>query len=309
VRILLTGAAGFIGSHLLRQLVRDHHVAFLVSPATDRWRILDVEHRATRIDADIREVEKAASAIAHFAPETVVHLAWSGVTNSHRNDRSQIENLHATLALIDVAHAAGARAFVGVGSQAEYGPSSGALDESSPTQPTTLYGITKLSTCLFARQLCDDLGVRFAWVRLFSSYGPMDDESWLIPSMVLTLLAGGRPKLTLGEQRWDYVYVKDAADALARVALAPTASGIFNLGSGTTATIRSITEQVRDLIDPSLPLGFGEVPYRPDQVMHLEARTDRLRAIGWSPTVGLAEGLSETVAYFRAHRHRDTPAA
>jgi nucleoside-diphosphate-sugar epimerase len=311
MRVLITGATGFLGSYVLRSLVDSgaHEVAFVARPSAHLWRIADVAPRATCIRADLERIEGAREAVAGFRPDVVIHLAWSGVGNALRNDPAQIDNLRVTLAVVAVAHEAGARHFVGLGSQAEYGPCSGAIDESAPTRPTSLYGVSKLATGVFARHACEERGVRFAWVRLFSAYGPMDDPAWMISSLVLQLLARRRPPLTLGEQRWDYVYAADAADAVVRVALEPEARGIFNLGSGQAHTIRYVAESIRDLVDPQLPLGFGEVPYRPDQVMHLEARVERLRALGWSSATPLDRGLKETVAWYRDHQSRYASAA
>jgi UDP-glucose 4-epimerase len=306
MRMLITGATGFLGSYVLRRLVDtgSHDVAFLARPSADLWRIADVASRATRIPADLAQIEGARAAVTAFRPDAVIHLAWAGVGNKLRNDPAQIENLRATLAIIAVAHEAGARHFIGLGSQAEYGPCAGAIDEAAPTRPTTLYGVAKLATGIFAEHACTERGVRFAWVRLFSAFGPMDDPSWMISSLVLQLLARRRPALTLGEQRWDYVYATDAADAVMRIALDPEARGIFNLGSGQAHPIRYVAESIRNLVDPALPLGFGEIPYRSDQVMHLEARVDRLRSLGWSPAVSLERGLKETVAWYRDHQSR-----
>jgi UDP-glucose 4-epimerase len=103
----------------------------------------------------------------------------------------------------------------------------------------------------------------------------------------------------LGEQRWDYLYVEDAAKALARIA-AIGATGSLNLASGETVVIRKLVEHIRALVDPHLPLGFGDDSYRPDQVMYLEADFSRLRsATGWEPLVPLEEGLRRTVAWYR----------
>jgi UDP-glucose 4-epimerase len=125
----------------------------------------------------------------------------------------------------------------------------------------------------------------------------------MIPTLIQSLLQRQRPALTPGTQLWDYLYVEDVARAIARVALDPAATGIFNLGSGSPQTVRSIAEQVRDAIDPHLPLGFGDVPFRPDQVMHLQADTRRLsQTTGWTPQVQLGEGLQRTIEWFRAQR-------
>src|SRR5207237_10718042 len=102
----------------------------------------------------------------------------------------QIGNLNHTIELLKVAIDCGARHFVGLGSQAEYGPCQGTIDESTSTHPTTLYGATKLSTFHLTDQICRLSRIRFAWLRLFSSYGPLDDPAWLIPSTILALLRG-----------------------------------------------------------------------------------------------------------------------
>jgi len=303
LRVLVTGATGFIGSYVARRLAeeKDVHTTFLARASSDPWRFADVLPKVTRLDVDLSDGEKLTAALATAKPDVVVHLAWKGVGNAERNAPVQMENLPDTLALIRAAHAAGARAFVGLGSQAEYGPQTGALAETAQTQPTTLYGVTKLATSHFARHACGELGMRYAWVRVFSTYGAKDNPSWMIPSLIMQLLAKKRPPLTPGEQRWDYLHVSDAASAIATVALNDAATGVFNLGSGEARTIRTIVEQIRDTIDPALPLGFGEVPYRPDQVMHLEAKIDRLRAVGWSPKMTLERGMAETVAWYREH--------
>lgn len=179
------------------------------------------------------------------------------------------------------------------------------IREELPTRPTTLYGITKLSAYLLADHLCAAAGMRFAWLRIFSTYGPMDDPSWMIPYLILKLLDRQKPSLTPGTQVWDYLHVEDAARAIAGVASSASASGVFNLGSGSRRAIREIVTLVRDQVDPTLPLGFGEVPFRPDQVMHLEADVARLRdQTGWSPAISLEDGIRQTVAWFRENRQR-----
>jgi UDP-glucose 4-epimerase len=302
MRVLLTGASGFVGSHVLRLLATNgrHKVAAFLRASSRAWRIADLLPSVIRIEGDLDDLESSRGGFAAFAPEVVIHLAWKGVGNTARNDVAQAENIPQTLSLVRLAHEAGAKAWVGLGSQAEYGPTEGPIREDAPTRPTTLYGAAKLATGMFAGQLCRDLGMRFAWLRLFSAYGPMDDSGWMIPSLIQQLLRRERPPLTAGTQLWDYLYVADAARAIAQVALTPQASGMFNLGSGRPETIRNVAERIRDAIDPKLPLGLGEVPFRPDQVMHLEADIGRLRAAtGWSPEIDLNEGLRRTIAWFR----------
>src|SRR5205814_179009 len=192
----------------------------------------------------------------------------------------------AHLDLLATAARAGCRRWIGLGTQAEYGPQSARIDERCPPAPTTLYGAVKLSVGLLGRQLAAQAGMEFVWLRLVSSYGPMDDPGWLIPSVTLRLLGRERPDLTAGTQKWDYLFVEDAAGAVVEAATAPTLDGVFNLGSGRGVAVRDIVEAIRDLIDPALPLGFGAIPYGPHQIMHLEADITRLcQATRWRPAL------------------------
>lgn len=305
MRCLVTGATGHIGSHLVRYLLeRGVEVAALVRPTTSNlWRIEEILHRLHIIKGDLSNIDRSKAAIQRFAPDIVIHLGWRGVTSGHRNDPVQItQNLSGSLRLLELAHQGGCQRWIGLGSQAEYGPYDRVLTEDLPTRPVTAYGVAKLCLGLLSGKLCEAYGIGFTWLRLTASYGPMDDYDHMIPELILKLLRGEKPSLTLGEQRWDYLYVRDAVEAIWRAAITPEAQGIFSLGSGEAYTIRSIAERIRDLIDPNLALGFGEVPYRPDQVMHLQADISRLkRAIGWAPQVRLDEGLRRTVEWVKGN--------
>jgi UDP-glucose 4-epimerase len=305
VKIFLTGATGFLGAHIVRRLAReDVEMALLIRPGSNLWRIEPLPKNAITIPGALANLPEKE--IERFKPSAVIHAAWHGVTNQHRNDPAQIaENLLPTVKLVEVAKAAGCRAFVGLGSQAEYGPLDKKISETDPTEPSTLYGATKLAACHLTRQLCAQSEMRWAWLRVFSTYGPLEDLSWMIPYLIRALLKREKPALTACEQRWDYLFGEDAAEAVWSVVKTPGASGVFNLGSGRADSLRKIVETLRDAVDPKLPLGIGEVPYRPDQVMHLEADISKLtNATGWRPATSLQEGLRKTVEWHRKEAQR-----
>lgn len=302
MRLLLTGAAGFVGAHLLARLVRggEHEVAVVLRNRNPPWRIAHLLDRVEVIAGDVGRPAELAGSVQGFAPDVIVHLAWGSVATRDRDPLAQVTETRRTLDLVELAHASGVRHFVGLGSQAEYGPCASRIDEQTPARPVTAYGVAKLCAGLLSQQACAALGLRCAWIRLFSAYGPMDAPTTLISSVCQALLAGSRPALTLGAQQWDYLYVEDAAEAILRVAEASTAVGTYNLGSGRTVTIRDVVERVRDLVSPGAPLGFGEVPYHPDSIHHLEAGIERLqRDTGWQPTTDLETGLRRTVEWIR----------
>ncbi len=302
MRCLVTGASGHLGSHLTKRLLEEgSNVAALVRPESDLWRLKDVLDQITVIRTDLSNVSEATQAITQTKPEAVFHLAWQGVTSAFKNEPGQlVDNVAGSLNLFEIARDAGSKLWVGIGSQAEYGPHDGGLTEDTPVNPKTTYGAAKLTVGLQTKELCARSGIRYLWLRLLATYGPMDDERHLIPNVIRQLLRGERPRLTRGEQLLDYLYIADAAEAIYLAAVSKRAHGVFNLGSGESHSVRSILERIRDRIDPSLQLGFGDVPYPSDQTMRLETSIDRLRqATGWSPRVELDEGLARTVDWYK----------
>lgn len=300
-RLFITGASGFVGSATLRAaILAGHKVVAPVRRASNTWRLKPHEGQYTRIEADLRDSDAIAKALRETMPDAVVHLGWTGVGNSARFDRSQItDNIDAACRLLDAAVAVGCRSFIGLGSQGEYGPLNKRTSEDELPAPTTLYGAAKLATLQLTRQLAAQAGMHFAWLRLFSAFGPEDNENWLIPFLIQEMLAGRRPQTTLGTQCWDWLYIDDVADAILAVVQA-RAEGVLNVGSGRPVTVRHVVETIRDIAAPDMKLVFGEVPFRPDQVMHMEADISRITSItGWRPRISIDEGLERTVAWHR----------
>ena len=304
MKLLVTGAAGFVGAAVVREAVaRGHTVLAAVRSPGVPSRLADVAGDMRLVAMDLRDTASVARLVADEKPEAVIHSAWRGLSGPDRFDRSQItDNLDASCGLVDACIAGGVKKFVGVGSQGEYGLLEGKISESDCPEPTSLYGAAKLATLHLTRQLCAQNGVGFAWMRLFSTFGPGDNPNWLIPSLIDQMLAGTRPRTSLGKQLWDYLYISDVARGILAATLSDAATGVFNLGSGQPVAVRSIVETIRDQAAPGLELVFGEIPYRADQIWHMEADIARLTAAtGWAPEVGLEDGIARTVEW---HRHR-----
>ncbi|WP_201838712.1 NAD-dependent epimerase/dehydratase family protein [Microvirga zambiensis] len=305
MRIFVTGAGGFVGAAVARQALEDgHSVTATVRPGSSADRISAVHSNLELAPLDLRDATAVASAVANSRPDVIIHVAWSGVSNRARQEQVQIDdNISASCALVEAAAQAGVSKIVGLGSQGEYGLLSGRIGEDALPVPTSLYGASKLATLYLTRQLAANAGMSFAWLRLFSTYGPGDNPHWLVPSLIEQMLNGSRPKTTLGTQLWDYLYIDDVARGILAVATTQTATGVFNLGSGRAISIRSVVEAIRDVIDPKMELVFGEIPYRDDQIWHMEADITRLTSLTeWSPRIDLMPGLQQTITWHRGQR-------
>ncbi len=280
-------------------------MAILMRPESDPWRIADLNGRIETIVGRISEPAALREPLARFRPEVVYHLGWSGSGPDGRDDPRQLtDNVADTLKLVDLASEAGARAWVGLGSQAEYGPTDSVLDESTATRPVTAYGNAKLSAGLQTRDLCAAHSLRHVWLRLVSAYGPADRGSYLIPHVILSLLRGTRPALTEGGQPGDFLHVTDASAAIRAAAQTESCAGTYVLASGDHRPVREVALAIRDMIDPRLEIGLGElVPSHPPVGLRGDPRALEL-ATGWSPVVPLETGLAGCVEWYRRNLSR-----
>ena len=302
---VVTGPTGAVGTALCRRLASHGiKVYALVRPESRRSAHLK------QIDG-IDVVECDAANLAHLQEETsplradaFFHLAWGKTTGQGRNDMdTQIRNIRYTLDAARAASALGCEVFVGAGSQAEYGRVDHALTPDTPCFPENGYGMAKLCAGQMSRVECEKLGLDHVWARLLSVYGPHDTMDAMIMSTTEKLLRGERPSLTSGAQIWDYLYADDAAEALYRLAVYGKSGAVYPVGSGKACHLREYIETLRDVVDHSLPLGFGAVPYGDRQVMHLEADISALEAdTGFRPRIDFETGIRKTIAWMREHK-------
>ena len=296
-KVVLTGATGFIGAAVLTELLaRGAKPLVLLRAGSDHQRIAALQGFR---EVPFQRFDEAglAARLQEEQPSVFIHCAWGGVFGTERNVDFQItENLPLTLAAAQLAVACGCRQWIGLGSQAEYGNQNRVLDESAPARPTTTYGKAKLAAGIATLALCEARGLAGTWLRVFSTYGPGEHPQRLVPHLISEFAAGHAPKLTGCEQLWDYLYVTDAARAIVAVAERQS-TGVFNLGSGQVCPLRQVVETIRAGMSTALQPEYGAVPYRPDQVMHLQADITRLKsATGWQPQVSLEEGLRACLA-------------
>ena len=298
--VAITGATGFIGATVVAELLaRETQVTILLGPDSKLERLAALRGFETLVCSGLRD-DRTVRTLRSRQPDVFIHCAWRGVGGQERNEASQITaNVPLTLDSVELAAGAGCRQWIGLGSQAEYGNQNRRLNEDAPLLPTTIYGKAKLAAGVAALALCEARAIAGVWLRVFSTYGPGDAPHWFIPYVIQEFLAGRPPRLTNCEQRWDYLYVTDAARAIASAADGST-TGVFNLGSGSARPLKDYIEAIRGELGSQLEPAYGAVPYRPDQVMHLEADIARLSAAtGWRPGMTLNEGIRATVAFER----------
>ncbi len=301
-RILITGATGAVGTALANELTEHgHDVTAIVRPGSRRLDRLAQNPRLETAACSLRDIRKLAGMLQGRRYDIFYHLAWD-YSRDHMNTAMHLNNAACTLEAVHAAKETGCRVFIGAGSQAEYGRAEGKISERSHTAPETAYGISKFAAGRLAEIECQKLGIRYVWPRIFSVYGPGDADTTMVMTLIRQLLEQKRPSLTLGEQQWDFLYAKDAAAALRLLGETETCSGIYCVGSGKSKKLQSFIEEIRTLANPGAELGFGEIPYKPGQVMHLEADITKLsQETGFFPKTPFHEGIRQTIEWIKQH--------
>lgn len=306
-RVLVTGATGFVGSHLARRLVGlGREVAVTVRGGSNLARIDDCRHALRLLPADLSDAAAVKSAVRDFRPQVIYHCAAYGAYADMQDQIVEIAqaNVMGTLNLLTAAAEIGFDLFVNTGSSGEYGICDRPMAEEMLPVPLNPYGASKVATAAFCGALARSRDWPVVTLRVFSPYGPMDDRSRFIPKVIDTLLAGDEMRLSSGDEARDYFYIDDLIDLyLLLPERSPSWRGeVLNGGSGVQTTIRDIVSTVAEVTGSTSPLCWGAFPSRNfDNNIWLADPTRVVAETNWRPKVALREGLARTIEWHRAN--------
>lgn len=316
VRVLVTGATGFIGRRVTQDLVAAGAAVAVVARDPKR---LDpaVAGRVNVLEHDLTNPGELASAIAASRPSIVFNIAGYGVGKDEKDD---VTAHHVNMLLVTEAVEAirevvddawGGARFVQAGSAFEYGAITQSLDEHAQPLPTTTYGQTKLAATTILHHARAEGHFAAVTARLFTVFGPGERAGRLFPTLVAAGRTSGRIALSAGTQSRDWIYVDDAATGLLGLGLIPKeriVSGVhpfdtaaINLASGHLTSVRDFALAAARTfgIDPSR-LGFGDLPMASTEVNHGPVPVARLKAaLDWLPPAGPGSGLERAAAAIR----------
>jgi len=303
-RILVTGASGFIGKHLVRKLIKKQFRIVCFDLNFDENFILEFSGQVELICGNLMDTQIVKKTIKNFSPEYVFHLAGSkSRTNSLIEFKTSNEiNYLGTLNLFEVLlDCKNLKLVTILGTIEEYGHTCSPFKEDSQELPNSAYGLSKLSTTKLAMIFYQQFNLPVVVLRPSIAYGPHQGEEMFIPALIKSLLKQQPFKMTEGNQLRDFLFIDDLTDALIKGISCICLEGqIINIASGTSITIRDIAMKIAEMTNNKEDLKVGKLPYRNFEIMNYTV--DIMKAstlLGWFPKTNLYEGLEKTISFYK----------
>ena len=296
MRILLTGASGFVGRAVLAALGRQSIETIAISRTPP-----PIEGDFQWYGIDLLDHGAASHLMKAVQPDLVIHLAWNVEHGRFWTSPENLDWMAATLNLAHAAKQAGTKRFIGTGTCYEYDwPSGGACRENqTPLKPSALYGSAKDTTRQVLGKFCRVNDLSFAWARLFFLFGPEEGEKRLVPSVAKALVAGEPARCSSGTGVRDFMDVRDAAEALVKLALSEVTVEV-NIASGVGTSVADVAKTLGRLAATPELVHIGALADRPNEPPQIIADVTRLREeVGYQPARGLEDGLADALTYWR----------
>lgn len=290
-KVMVTGATGFIGSHLCVRLVTAGAEVHAVCRPNSHISKSDIRAWPAQLE-DLSQVRRLMRTLE---PDYVFHLA--GATSGARELALALPTLQAnvvtTVNVLTAVAEVGCTRMVIAGSLEE--------SETMDSVPSSPYAASKSAAAAYSRMFWRLFRTPVTIARMFMVYGPgQRDVRKLIPYTTLSLLLGRQPRLTSGRRLVDWIFVDDVISGLIALCQAKRVDGKFvDLGTGILTSVREVVERLVEIINPNIDPRFGILPDREDEIVRY-AQSDQAEALlGWRPAVDLQIGLSQTVEYYR----------
>jgi nucleoside-diphosphate-sugar epimerase len=291
-RVLITGASGFLGSHLCDHLDKNGIEVHAVSRSK---RAVD-QGSVHWWQGDMEDLKVVQNLFHTIKPDVVYHLSGhvTGVAGLELVLPTFQSLLVSTVNVLTVAAKMGCDRLILISSLEEPEPGH---NEATPASP---YAAAKWASSAYGRMFHQLYQTPVVLVRLFMTYGPRQNVRKIIPSVTLSLLRGDAPKLASGQRQVDWIYIDDAISGMLAAAQVSNLEGCtLDLGSGTLVSIRSVVQQLTNLVNPQIKPLFGALPDRPVEKVRVANTTYTYEKLGWQPLTSLERGLENTVNWYK----------
>lgn len=291
MKIIITGGNGFLGSNVVRKLVSDKHDVYVISNNCNN--IQDILPQ-------IKYSTEYTDEIDQFQPDVVVHFGWKGGNSSkdaqHINQFS--DNMQMSLDLLTrLTTLPNKPKFIGVGSFAEYGEYDRAIQESFVEQPSTLYGLTKLTLKNYVEMICSQNGMEWSWIRPCYIYGPGDVSTRLIPTIIDKCIKNESIQLDACHKYIDYLYIDDFCNYVNSLVTGHS-YGVYNLSSNNEYHLTQVVELIHKLVGNGNSINFADRSQSAaTSVCGNNSKIKRLS--GLTTLISIQSGLQKTINFYK----------
>lgn len=290
-KIIITGATSMIGYALTEVAVnKGVEVYAIIRPDTMRRNRI-IKSPLVHVVYGLLENLKEINEIPEDC-DVLYHFAWSGTKKTER-DNPQIheKNIKYALDAVELAKKCGCHRFIGAGSQAEYGPVDGIIDETTKFNPVTAYGIAKYAAGILSKKMCEQKGIKHIWGRIFSVYGPHDNEETMLSYAIDCFERGETAKFSAGNQIWNYLYESDAGEMFYRLGLESVNIDTCFIASQESKPLREYIETLLKIYGSETKAEFGTL-----QNLGLNVNMNMtLNNISYKPQVKFEEGIKKMI--------------
>ena len=302
--ILVTGASGFIGANLFHMLLAVRSDTFACSRREKGYRLAQVSDNQV-VAVDLNDSAAVRNMVTSLRPQTVFHCAAYGAYSFEQEPGLIYQtNFQSVVNLVGELAKTGVSAFVHAGSSSEYGTNCSAPLELDACLPNSDYAVSKVAAADYLHFMGSKRSFPSINLRLYSTYGPLEDTSRLIPKLLRHAIAGGYPPFVDPETSRDFVHVSDVCTAfvLAASKMHPGLYGeSFNIGTGQCTTIRSLASAAQSAFSIVQTAQFGNMQARKWDLADWYANPEKAaRMLGWKAKIALLEGLSQTAVWVRS---------
>lgn len=299
-KVIVTGATGFIGSWFTEELLKNNYRVSVV--VRDPSKLISSVRENPNTDIICGSLDDLdCSKFDNTTYEVFYHLAWNGVSPENKNDiEIQMSNIRYALNAIEVAHKLGCKRFIALGTVAEYALCDDVMNFNFKPTPNDIYAATKVAVYNYLNVRARQLGQDFNWIIVPSTFGERRMDNNIITYTIRSLLNGDKPKYGDLFQMWDFLYVSEVARAIRLIGERGIPGKIYGIGSGKYRPLKDYIEKIRDIINPNLELGIGEVQNMSKQSFSSCVNIyDLIRDTGFIPNVSFEVGITKTVEWFR----------
>lgn len=302
-RFLITGATGFVGSCIVRDLLsQKKHVSIITRHKKLNWRLYDIASQLKIYEGDLRS-QSLKKIIDKIRPTYIFHLAAYGSLPAENDVGRMIDtNIKGTINLINALKRHHFELFVNTGTSSEYGICNHQMGESDVVEPINDYGCTKAAATLFCQKEARHYNLPIITFRLFSPYGYFEDERRLVPWVILKALKNQPVELSSPNHVRDFIFIQDVVDAYLKATQIKIGPGeIFNLGTGRQHSVLEVVNTILQITKSKAKIVWGKVKKQERQLepVYWEADISKaIKTLRWKPKYDLEEGLEKTVRWF-----------